>query len=302
MVIKLNINDRLKSCIPSSSEEQLKLLEKQIIEEGCLDPIIIMQGDVIVDGHNRYEICRKHKIDFDVVMKSFDSVDDAVQYSRSIHLGRRNLSEQNYTIVLGQYYNHSKRTHGGDSGPLPEGSTAESIADEVGLSESTVKRAGKLAEAFDSVPTTIQDAIKDSSEPVSNSTINKLASMDSTAQSQVARDLRVGNASTIKEAVKTASKTKLKPEDKSPDAMKEWNKTVDTASREIKKFVKENLPVGPWMTDTKCKMILSQIDSGLATMRSTKCAKECPKCSGKGCSKCNKTGMVPQQIYDVLAR
>jgi len=37
------------------------LLAKNIIEDGCRDPLVTWNG-MLLDGHNRYEICLKHSI------------------------------------------------------------------------------------------------------------------------------------------------------------------------------------------------------------------------------------------------
>ena len=38
-------------------------LEQNLISDGCRDPLTTWHG-VIIDGHNRYELCRKHQIPF----------------------------------------------------------------------------------------------------------------------------------------------------------------------------------------------------------------------------------------------
>jgi hypothetical protein len=68
-------------------------------------------------------------------------------------LGRRNLTPDAFRLALGRRYNRSKKKHGGDrkseeskdqSEPLI--STAAKLATTYGVSEATVKRAGKFAE------------------------------------------------------------------------------------------------------------------------------------------------------------
>ena len=52
---------------PLRKQEYLKL-EKSIIDAGCTEPIVTW-GDVILDGHNRYRICREHHIPFSITNK-----------------------------------------------------------------------------------------------------------------------------------------------------------------------------------------------------------------------------------------
>jgi hypothetical protein len=64
-------------------------------------------------------------------------------------LGRRNLTRDQWELLLGNRYNRQKKARGNPSGvlgqndPLP---TADKLAAEYGVSPATVKRAGKMAE------------------------------------------------------------------------------------------------------------------------------------------------------------
>lgn len=78
-MINLKIDEEFKNLIPALSNEEFEQLEQNIINEGCRDAIIIWQG-VIVDGHNRYNICNKHNIKFNVIEKDFDSREDVVDW------------------------------------------------------------------------------------------------------------------------------------------------------------------------------------------------------------------------------
>ena len=48
------------------------MLEENILQNGCRDSLVLW-GDILVDGHNRYEICTKHNIPFSTIEKQFDS-------------------------------------------------------------------------------------------------------------------------------------------------------------------------------------------------------------------------------------
>ena len=93
-------------------------------------------------------------------MKSFTALCDANQ------LGRRNLSPVDFKLALGRRYNRTKKTfaEAGASGGASLGqsdpglSTAAKLATQHGVSEATVKRAGKLAEAVEAHPE-IKEAI-----------------------------------------------------------------------------------------------------------------------------------------------
>ena len=50
-------------------------------------------GDVLVDGHNRYEICTRLGIGFETVRMEFDSRDEARVWIANNALGKRNMSD-----------------------------------------------------------------------------------------------------------------------------------------------------------------------------------------------------------------
>ena len=85
-----DIDPEFKDLIPPLTSEEYDTLESSIIAEGCRDAIVLW-GNVIVDGHNRYTICRKHGIPFNTVQKEFPSRNDAIVWIIKNQFGRRNL-------------------------------------------------------------------------------------------------------------------------------------------------------------------------------------------------------------------
>ena len=57
---------------------------------GCRDPVVLWNG-LLVDGHNRHEVCTKHDLKFNIVEKSFDSRSNVCIWIIQNQLGRRNL-------------------------------------------------------------------------------------------------------------------------------------------------------------------------------------------------------------------
>ena len=89
-MIELKINPRFRDAIPPLDAEEYENLRESIKSEGCRDAIIVW-GDVIVDGHNRYEICTDFDIPFRTFEKTFEDEDDAETWILRNQLGRRNL-------------------------------------------------------------------------------------------------------------------------------------------------------------------------------------------------------------------
>lgn len=88
----LKINDRFANVLPALTEIELKQLEQLLIKDGCIHPIIAW-NDTIVDGHNRYNLCKKNNIQFDVKDMDFDSEDDVEIWIRQFGFGRRQMTD-----------------------------------------------------------------------------------------------------------------------------------------------------------------------------------------------------------------
>jgi hypothetical protein len=91
-MIKLTIDPEFQTIIPSLSPEEYKGLESALIKEGCRDSLVVW-NNTLVDGHNRYEICKKHDIPFQIAELHFDTRDDAKMWIYKNQLSRRNLTD-----------------------------------------------------------------------------------------------------------------------------------------------------------------------------------------------------------------
>ena len=87
------IDSELKSIMSELAEDEKDMLEKSLLQDGYKGPPIVVWEDTIVDGHNRYELCRKHNIPFEVQEMQFDSKDEVIQWMIRAQIGRRNLSK-----------------------------------------------------------------------------------------------------------------------------------------------------------------------------------------------------------------
>lgn len=87
------INEELRAYIDPLTPDELAALERSILTEGCRDALVLW-GNVLVDGHNRYSICRKHGIEFRTLQNErFQSMDDVRLWMIDNHLGRRSVSD-----------------------------------------------------------------------------------------------------------------------------------------------------------------------------------------------------------------
>lgn len=86
----LVVDEELERVAPPLAENELEILKADIFEHGCKFPLIVW-GDTIVDGHNRYRICREEGIPFGIEQMDFADKTEAKLWIVKNQLGRRNL-------------------------------------------------------------------------------------------------------------------------------------------------------------------------------------------------------------------
>ena len=91
--MELKIDEGLKAYIDPLTPDEHESLERSILAEGCRDSLVVW-GDLLIDGHNRYGICRKHGLPFNTVQATqFKNMDDVHLWMIDQHLGRRSVSD-----------------------------------------------------------------------------------------------------------------------------------------------------------------------------------------------------------------
>jgi len=89
----ITINEDLRAYIDPLTEDEFAALERSLLAEGCRDALVLW-GDLLVDGHNRYSICQKHGIAFNTMQNhTFQSIEDVHLWMIDNHLGRRSVSD-----------------------------------------------------------------------------------------------------------------------------------------------------------------------------------------------------------------
>lgn len=104
---KLIIDEGFKNLIRPLYKQEYLQLEANLLADGCRNPITTWNG-VIVDGHNRYEICTRHGIPFEVEEMEFGCREEAIAWICANQLGRRNLTEETRKFLIGMQYESEK--------------------------------------------------------------------------------------------------------------------------------------------------------------------------------------------------
>ena len=158
----LKVDPEFQGKIPPLTFEELNQLEANILRDGrIINPIIVWEG-LIVDGHNRFIIAKKHpEIPYTVHETEFANRYEAIIWICKNQLGRRNLTPQQKKYLIGQRYKAEKQIRGGDRkseqaksssqngnliSPLK---TCDRIAEETNTSKNYVIRAEHFSDGID---------------------------------------------------------------------------------------------------------------------------------------------------------
>ena len=161
-MINLKIDPEFQSQIPPLTDDEFKQLEENILKEGKLISPLIVWGNTLVDGHNRYAILQKHpEIYFSTMPLPFESREEVLAWICKNQLGRRNLTPEQKYYLMGKQYEAEKVAHGGDrkssdakssslnANLIDSTKTCDRIAEENGVSKDTVIRASHYTRGID---------------------------------------------------------------------------------------------------------------------------------------------------------
>lgn len=145
--MELKIDEEFRDLLPKLSGEEYLRLETQIKKDGVLSPIITWNG-IIIDGHNRYQICKLNGItDFPTKEMKFEDRDGVIEWILSHQLGRRNLSDFQRTEIALRYEQviarKAKERQGKRNDLITSGSIEPKVATD---SHYTRKEVAKIAE------------------------------------------------------------------------------------------------------------------------------------------------------------
>ena len=160
---QITIDEEFKDLLPVLDPETYKSLEENLIQNGCRDSLVIWNG-ILVDGHNRYEICIKNDIPFNTVEKEFASREEVLIWIISTQVSRRNLSTMQLSHYRGLHYKADKIIVKNDSGKnqytevcgqndhKPNSQyTAGRLSKQYKVSPKTIRRDAKVAEAISAI-------------------------------------------------------------------------------------------------------------------------------------------------------
>ena len=108
----IKILPELQSLIPPLTQEEFEQLKLNLLAEGCREALLVWKNDkeyILIDGHNRYQICQENKINFRVEVKEFKNIESVKDWMILNQLGKRNLTELQKSYLRGLQYKNEKK-------------------------------------------------------------------------------------------------------------------------------------------------------------------------------------------------
>ena len=215
-MINLKIDPEFQSQIPPLTDDEFKQLEENILKEGKLISPLIVWGNTLVDGHNRYEIVQEHpEISFSTMPLPFESREEALAWICKNQLGRRNLTPEQKKFLIGKQYSVEHRKPGGNGNnqhtaaakktapeelcqidTIPptaaEASVRKQIAERNNVSESYVARSEKFmrgVEIMEQMVPGMQEKILSGQFKVRDADMHRLARADFPNRKQIVHEI-----------------------------------------------------------------------------------------------------------------
>lgn len=141
------VMDDLRDLLDNLDERSFKELEDSILKDGVRDPLVVWkEKNAILDGHNRLRVIKKHNLPYKTTELSFPDANEAEEWMIRNQLGRRNLTADRFDYYIGKLYNQAKEP---SEKPQNLHDAAAKLAEEFGVSERTVRRAGDTSLGVD---------------------------------------------------------------------------------------------------------------------------------------------------------
>lgn len=225
--MQIQINDMLRAYIEPLTEAEHEALERSLLAEGCRDALVLW-GDVLVDGHNRYAICQQHGIPFKVVQNErFQSMEDVMLWMIDNHLGRRSVGDfqrgvlalRKKDILAKRLEEDAARIKAEDAAIAPPDPDADASAvPKVRTSREDIARAARL----------------------SSNTISQIEKIQKTATPELVEAVRTGTIS-----INAAATVATLPAEEQVSAVAGGKKSLQQAAKEVREQRAAARPVKP---------------------------------------------------------
>jgi hypothetical protein len=153
------IKQELRDCIDPLTTNEFLALERSLLTEGCRDALVLW-GEILIDGHNRYAICQKHSLPFQTKqVDRFQNIEDVMLWMIDNHLGRRSVTsfqrgvlalKKKEIVSARRKQNADSKTPVSESESIPDPvavDTRDEIAKVAGISKPAITQIEKIRKA-----------------------------------------------------------------------------------------------------------------------------------------------------------
>lgn len=147
---ELIVDTDYRFLIQPLSKVEYDRLAQNISSSGCKSPITIWQK-TIIDGHNRYEICKQQNIPFETTEADFEDRSDALIYICKTQLCRSDLTQEYWKYLIGRLYQAYTETLNTRRRSYRKYDIAKKIGEQYNISYATVLKYDVYTKAIDAI-------------------------------------------------------------------------------------------------------------------------------------------------------
>lgn len=253
---QLNIDPEFRDKIPPLSADEFSKLEENIVADGEVREPLVVWHNTIIDGHHRYKIIQKHpEIPFKVKQMDFPDKWAAIVWMCRNQLGRRNITDEQKTALIGEAYKAQKMTIGAQignenakkqsdqNGHIVSVRTRKQIADKFSVGEGTVQRAENFVDGLneaDKVSPGIKEAVLSGSVKAPKSVISEIRNAPEEKKREAVEAIKKGDTDTAKAILRPIPK--IEPVEPTPPfTVAEFQELIHTAIKALDASLKQHM-------------------------------------------------------------
>lgn len=325
------LDAEIQSLLPPPDPEERQQLEANLEKDGCLDPLKVWAGhQILIDGHNRLEICRRLNIPYSVVEVELPDRAAVVAWVVAHQLGRRNLNNfqrAELALILKPQISAEAAQRQRSGKPISAANPSKTDAPDLALNLAQGARApdaraqvAAIAKVSSGTVAKVE-AIKTASPALAE--MARKGEVSVQAAAKVAQLLKPEMEQAISAgAVGVQAAARAADEKGGPPATTDANKQPIEHEHVAKAFAVvpefrslmsriaslkgdfEQVATGPagWYAANSLKQFRADVENLHRCVRECTPHAICPSCGGEKCERCRQQGWVPKERFQLIQR
>lgn len=248
----LIIDPEFRDKIPGLSLDEFQKLEQNILDDGEVREPLVVWGETIVDGHHRWKIIQNHpEIPYQIKQMEFADKWAAIVWMCRNQLGRRNITDEQKTVLIAEASKAQKLTHGGErgtgrdelgqftasdqNGHLRGERTRSIIAKQFGVGQGTVQRAEQFLDgldAADEVSPGIKEAVLSGEVKAPKQMIAEIRKLPNEQKKDVVDAIKQGDTDTARSILRPIQTSEPEKE-REPMTIEEFDDLLKSVIRDM---------------------------------------------------------------------